>query len=190
MKRLVTSSAASLLPLDLWLPGIELLRGVPGDLASWLMETGTLTGRIRAASPAGCRLRLVEEQVGFLTTEQQQLLGVDAPACFVREIELYAGATPWVYAQTLVPDATLEVHPWLAELGEAPLGETLAACGGVERGPLEFATLPAVHPLAARALANRLDEEPDFLWARRSWFAIRDRRILVQEVFLPELGGC
>jgi chorismate-pyruvate lyase len=27
------------------------------------------------------------------------------------------------------------------------------------------------------------------LWARRSWFAIRGRRLLVQEVFLPALVG-
>lgn len=178
---------SSLLPLELWMPGVELLRDVPDGLASWLTENGTLTARIRATSRDGrCRLRVLDQRVGFLTKEQQAVLDTAVASCFVREIELVAGEEPWVFAQTLVPDTTLELHPWLAELGDSPLGETLAEVGGLERGPFEYATLPAAHPLAARAL-EYADEEPDFLWARRSWFAIRGRRLLVQEVFLPAL---
>lgn len=183
----IVHPTSSMLPLELWMPGVELLRDVPDGLASWLTESGTLTGRIRAASRDGrCRLRVLEQRVGFLSKEQQGALDTSVASCFVREIELVANDEPWVFAQTLVPDATLELHPWLAELGDSPLGETLAEVGGLERGPFEFATLPAAHPLAARAL-EYADEEPDFLWARRSWFAIRGRRLLVQEVFLPAL---
>lgn len=183
----IVEQTSSMLPLELWMPGVELLRDVPPGLASWLTESGTLTARIRAASRDGrCRLRVLEQRIGFLSREQQAALDTQVASCFVREIELIGGEEPWVFAQTLVPDATLELHPWLAELGDSPLGETLAEVGGLERGPFEFATLPATHPLAARAL-EYADEEPDFLWARRSWFAIRGKRLLVQEVFLPAL---
>ncbi|MCZ8130190.1 MAG: chorismate lyase [Steroidobacteraceae bacterium] len=178
-----------LLPMDLWVPGpgIELLRGVPEELVDWLTEPGLLTARIRAARPAPFRLRIVDQRVGFLGRAEMDLLKVSTSACFAREIELLSGAEPWVFAQTLVPDATLELHPWLAELGDSPLGETLVGVEGFERGPFEFAPLPALHPLAARALRDAGDE-PDFLWARRSWFALRGRRFLVQEVFLPALA--
>lgn len=183
----IVRQTSSMLPLELWMPGVELLRDVPDGLASWLTESGTLTARIRAASRDGrCRLRVLDQRLGFLSREQQAALDTQVASCFVREIELIGGEEPWVFAQTLVPDATLELHPWLAELGDSPLGETLAEVGGLERGPFEFATLPAAHPLAARAL-EYADEEPDFLWARRSWFAIRGKRLLVQEVFLPAL---
>jgi len=183
----IVEQTSSMLPLELWMPGVELLRDVPDGLASWLTESGTLTARIRAAASDGrCRLRVLEQRIGFLSREQQAALDTQVASCFVREIELIGGEEPWVFAQTLVPDATLELHPWLAELGDSPLGETLAGVAGLERGPFEFATLPATHPLAARAL-EYADEEPDFLWARRSWFAIRGRRLLVQEVFLPAL---
>lgn len=177
-----------LLPFDPWIPDAELLRGVPDAVAGWLTEPGLLTARVRRLSGERCALRIVDQRVGRLTAGQQALLQAPVPACFVREIELLAGTVPWVFAQTLVPDATLELHPWLAELGESPLGETLADIAQVTRGPLEYATLPAMHPLAMAALAD-VDEEPDFLWARRSWLAIRGRRLLVQEVFLPEIGG-
>lgn len=177
------------LPMDLWVPGpgIELLRDVPDELVDWLTEPGLLTARIRAARSAPCRLRVVDQRLGFLGRNEMDLLAVAAPACFVREIELLSGDDPWVFAQTLVPDATLELHPWLAELGDSPLGETLAGVEGLDRGPFEFAPLPALHPLAARALRDA-EDEPDFLWARRSWFALRGRRFLVQEVFLPAVA--
>ena len=40
MKHYDASSAAPLLPLDLWLSGPELLRGLPAGLAAWLTDTG------------------------------------------------------------------------------------------------------------------------------------------------------
>ena len=63
------------------------------------------------------------------------------------------------------------------------------AVDGVQHGPFEFAPLPAAHPLAARALAG-IGTSPALLWARRSWYSLRGRRLLLQEVFLPELVPC
>jgi chorismate--pyruvate lyase len=177
-----------LLPLDLWIPEAGLLRDVPPLFEGWLRETGLLTARITTETGRRCVLRVVDQRLDFLTGDQQAVLQVPPGTCFVREIELCDGSRPWVYAQTVVPDSTLELHPWLAELGEASLGETLAGIEGLERGPTEYATLPALHPLAQAALRS-VAEEPDFLWARRWWVAIRGRRLLVHEVFLPGIGA-
>jgi chorismate lyase len=179
----------ALLPMDLWIGDLDLLRDVPDVQDSWLRETGLLTARITAETGRRCVLRVVDQRLDFLTGEHQAVLQVPAGTCFVREIELCDGAVPWVYAQTIVPDATLELHPWLAELGETSLGETLAGIANLERGPTEYATLPAMHPLAQAALRDATDDEPDFLWARRWWVALRGRRLLVHEVFLPGIGG-
>ena len=176
-----------LLPLELWAPGTEVLRTATPGLRPWLTEPGLLTERIAAAAGVPAGLRLVEQRLGFLTAEQQALLAAPAASCLVREVLLGARERPWVFAQTLVPDLTLEDHPWLAELGEASLGTTLAQLRGLERAPFEFAPLPAAHPLAARAFAAAAAIASGSLWARRSWFALRGRRLLVQEVFLPEL---
>ena len=182
-------AAAPLLPLDLWLSGPELLRGVPAELTGWLMDEGPLTERIRAAAGAAPCVRVVEERLGFLTGEQQALLEAPAAGCFVRQVELCGAGRPWVFAESLIPDHTLELYPWLAELGDSSLVATLAAIPGISRGPFEFAPLPAAHPLAASAL-GRLAAAPDVVWARRSWSALRGRRLLVQEVLLAEPGPC
>lgn len=189
MKYYDASSAAPLLPLDLWLSGPELLRGLPAGLAAWLTDSGLLTDRIRAACGAAPGVRVVEERLGFLTAEQQALLEAPAASCFVRQAELVGGGRPWVFAESLIPDHTLELHPWLAELGDSSLGATLAGIAGISRGPFEFAPLPPAHPLAASALARRIDAS-DVVWARRSWFALHGRRLLLQEVFLPGARQC
>jgi chorismate--pyruvate lyase len=103
----------------------------------------------------------------------------------VREIELTCGGRPWVFAQTLIPLATLARQRWLSSLGRDALGERLAALPALERGPLEYARLVPGDRLYHRARRERRDPPPA-LWARRSWFAIDGDRLLVQEVFLPE----
>ena len=184
-----TAAAAPLLPLELWLPGELLSRAVPAALAGWLNASGLLTERIAAASAAAAGLRLIEQRLGFLGRDQQALLEAPSTSCLVREVVLTAGGRPWVFAQSLIPDCTLELHPWLAELGEASLGATLAAIPDVERSAFEFAPLPPAHPLAARAL-EVCREEPAVLWGRRSWFGLKGRRLLVQELLLPAVTQC
>ena len=117
------------------------------------------------------------------------LLEAPAASCFARRVELNSAGRTWVYAETLIPDHTLEAHPWLAELGDSSLGATLAACKDLVRGPFEFAPLPESHPLAGQALA-RSATRGDVVWARRSWFALAGRRLLVQEAFLPGTTQC
>src|SRR3974390_1531141 len=77
-------AAAPLLPLDLWLSGPELLRGVPAELTGWLMDEGPLTERIRAAAGAAPCVRVIEERLGFLAGQQEALLEGPAARGFVR----------------------------------------------------------------------------------------------------------
>lgn len=189
MTKHTVTSASSLLPLDLWVGGNDLLRGVPPALFSWLTEPGLLTDRIQAVCGAPAGLTVIDERLGYLTRDEQALLLAPLSSCFVREVELTANGRPWIYACSLIPDHTLEKHGWLAELGTSPLGATLREIPDLDRSPFEFAPLPASHPLAVRATA-RLETKPDYVWARRAWYSIKRCRLMVQEVFLPELGQC
>jgi chorismate--pyruvate lyase len=159
----------------------------PADPAvrAWLVEPGLLTDRLRACCDGQPGLAIVAESEAPLAMADATLLSASGNSAFVREIELTCDGRPWVFAQTLVPQATLARHGWLASLGRAALGERLAAVPGLERGPLEFARLVPGDRLYHRALRDRRDL-PAALWARRSWFAIGGDRLLVQEVFLPE----
>jgi chorismate--pyruvate lyase len=178
-----------MLPLDLWVRGDDLAARLPATLSGWLCEPGLLTDRIREASGAPVAVRVVEERVAFLNGEQQAILEAPATSCFARRVELNSAGRTWVYAETMIPDHTLEAHPWLAELGDSSLGATLAACTDLTRGSFEFAPLPESHPLAVQALACT-PARAGVVWARRSWFALAGRRLLVQEVFLPETTRC
>jgi chorismate--pyruvate lyase len=165
--------------LDAWSPP------APAAAAAWLREPGLLTERLRACCAGESGLVLVSEAEAPLAADDAALLRTPGGAAFVREVELTCSGRPWVFAQTLVPPATLARQRWLASLGRAALGERLASVPGLERGPLEFTRLVAGDRLHRRALRGR-EDAPAALWARRSWFAIEGDRLLVQEVFLPE----
>jgi len=108
--------------------------------------------------------------------------------CLLREIEFTCGARRWVFAQSVFPQSTVSSHPWLRELGDRGLGESLSAIEDVRREPIEYLELPAGHPLARVALPESADAAS--LWARRAVYRLGGLPILVQEVFLPALGRC
>lgn len=169
-----------------WSRRLEALApGAGPAAAAWLREPGLLTERLRACCDGQPGLVVVAESEAPLSADDAALLHAPGSTAFVREIELTCDGRPWVFAQTLVPKATLARHGWLSGLGRAALGERLATIPGLERGPLEFARLGAGDRLYRRALRDRR-ETPEALWARRSWIAIGGDRLLVQEVFLPE----
>jgi chorismate lyase len=163
----------------------ELASGAPPAAAAWLREPGLLTERLRACCDGMPGLAVIAEAEAPLGSHDAAVLRASGNSAFVREIELTCDGRPWVFAQTLIPQATLARQAWLSSLGRAALGERLAAVPGIERGPLEFARLVEGDRLYQRALRERRDP-PAVLWARRSWFAIEGDRLLVQEVFLPE----
>jgi chorismate--pyruvate lyase len=165
--------------LDAWLPA------APAAAAAWLREPGLLTERLRACCAGETGLVVVSEAEAPLAAEDAAVLRAPGSSAFVREVELTCDGRPWVFAQTLIPLATLARQRWLASLGGAALGERLASVPGLERGPLEFRYLSSGDRLYYRALRER-EDPPAALWARRSWFAIEGDRLLVQEVFLPE----
>jgi chorismate lyase len=157
----------------------------PTAAAAWLSEPGLLTDRLRACCDGQPGLSVVGESDAPLAQADAAVLEVAGGSmAFVREVVLTCDGRAWSFAQTLVPQATLMRQRWIATLGNAALGERLAAVPGIERGPLESARLIAGHALYHRALRERRDL-PALLWARRSWFAIDGDRLLVQEVFLP-----
>ena len=171
-----------------WLPAERLGQfDIDARMRSWLIGKGLLTQRMRDACGERFSLRLAELWTGLLNPEHKSGLRTADQAGLFREVELCCGEQVWVFVQTVVPDSTLCVHPWLAELGDSSLGETVSGLSGVERSSYEYAWLPADDLLAARALIAA-DLKPDGLWARRSRLELRDAPLLVQEVFLPATG--
>jgi chorismate--pyruvate lyase len=184
----MSTAHASELPATGWLPAERLgqLR-VDGQLRPWLIGKGLLTKRLKSVCGERFSLRVVEQFTGLLAADLQRGLGSADKAGLFRDVAMRCDERVWVYAQTVIPDATLTCHPWLAELGDAALGETLSELSGFERSSYEYAWLPAADVLCARALAHA-DIRPAGLWARRSKMLLRGAPLLVQELFLPAMG--
>jgi chorismate-pyruvate lyase len=171
-----------------WLPAERLGEfSVDAPLRSWLIGKGLITLRMRTACGDRFGLRLVEQWTGLLSGAHKASLRARDSAGLFRETELRCGDQVWVFVQTVIPDSTLCMHPWLAELGDSSLGETLNELSGVERSAYEYAWLPAADALCARAL-READLRPAGLWARRSRVQLRAAPLLAHEVFLPAVG--
>jgi chorismate--pyruvate lyase len=173
---------------DAWQSLGECEARVPPLLMPWLAEPGLLTSRVRAECGATTRLRLLRLEPAPMDPEVAHRLGVDDTTCLLREIEFTCGPRRWVFAQSVLPQSTVRRHPWLRELGERGLGESLSAVEDVRREPLEYVELPSGHPLARAACPGDATGGP--LWARRAVYRLGGPPILVQEVFLPALGRC
>ena len=173
---------------EAWSPLADCEARVPEALRPWLAEPGLLTARVRAACGEATTLRLRRLDRAPLDPALRGTLGVDDERCLLREVEIGCGAARWIFAQSVFPESTVECYPWLGELGDRGLGESLARIEDVRREPLEYLELPPSHPLAHAAPDASASGRS--LWARRAVYRLGGRPILVQEVFLPGLGRC
>ncbi len=171
-----------------WLPAERLGQlQVDPRVRPWLIGKGLISLRMQDACGERYTARLVEQWTGLLSGELLACLKIGDSAALFREVELCCGDQVWVFAQSVIPDDTLCLHPWLAELGDCSLGELLSTLSGVERSSYEYAWLPANDPLSERALRDT-DLAPAGLWARRWRILLRGAPLLAQEAFLPSTG--
>jgi chorismate--pyruvate lyase len=171
-----------------WQPAERLGQlSMDAHLRPWLIGNGLLTERLRAVCGERFVLRLVDQWTGLLGASHKAALRTEDRAGLFRDIEMCCGENVWVFGQTIVPDSTLSLHPWLAELGDSALGETLKGLSGVERRSYEYAWLPIEEAVTERALRDA-QIRPAGLWARRARIALRTAPLLTQELFLPAMG--
>lgn len=96
-----------------------------------------------------------------------------------RDVLLKAGDALCVVASTLMPSSVLDLHPWLARLGDKPLGEALRNRGHHQRGRFEFMWIDA------DLIFQPAPPTTQFVLARRSRFTFESGDLLVMEAFLP-----
>lgn len=171
-----------------WLHG-DAPGALPDDpeLRGWLQDSGSLTSRLRAACGPGFRLELLGEATERVPGDARELL--DGDEARARRVRMFCGENLCVCATTLIPGVTLAGDPWLAALGDRPLGDALLERGGIQRSPFEFTRASPAHPLFTPALEGT-DIRPAWVWARRSRFRLAAGPLLIYEIFLPGLTRC
>ena len=157
-------------------------------MADWLLNSGSLTQRLRCACAGRFRVRVLHQGWTRPGRDEARVLGLRLDAwAWTREVQLLCDERPWVFARSLIPARTLRGRGRrLTQLGTRPLGQVLFTDPGVRRGPVEIARIVAGQRLHQQAFAG-LAEPPDAIWGRRSVFWIEERPLLVCEIFLPDL---
>lgn len=151
-----------------------------------LLQTGSLTARLRGCCGERFAVRVLAETPARLAWRDARALGLPVGAPLrLREVYLCCGEEPVVYACSLLPLAAARGR-WrgLMRLGSRPLGELLFAHPDVRRGPMALGRLRP-GSIAHRALSRGLAVPPGVVWGRRSQFALPGAAVVVCEFFLP-----
>lgn len=148
---------------------------------NWLLDRGSLTRRLKLLSGNEFQVIPLRNEAGPLQPEECKLLELETGAIgWTREVYLAGLGRPWVFARSIISCLDREAGDSpLFGLGEVPLGTVLFGNAPYQRSEIE------VSRYMENGQTVELDDEP--LWARRSIFRRKKNRILVQEVFLPEL---
>jgi len=174
-----------------WQPARRRLRSAaPAALWDWLLDASSLTRRLQLVCGAGFGVQVLEQHWGRPMASERRALGIRrGERAVIREVRLMCGATPWVFARTVIPVRTLRgPQRRLAHLGSKPLGAALFADPRLQRGEVEITRLVPGDSLFDHALAAA-GGEAAAVWGRRSLFRLRGKPLLVSEFFLPALLG-
>lgn len=158
-----------------------------GQLKPWLIDHGSLTSSLRRRYP-DFKVHPVTLKFAKAIVDETNLLHIPAhKTALIREVLLFGGGQPVVFAHSVLPKSSLR-GAWsgLGQLGNKPLGAALFANPKVKRAPLSYKKHFPHHVLYQKA-AQHLTDKPAYLWARRSVFRLNCATILVTEVFLPNL---
>lgn len=149
---------------------------LPAELAPWILEPASLTARLKRHCQQ-FRLQLLNERQSALPPFLQPLLPGTVNAQ-LREVMLWCDDKPCVYAQSWLPQQTINQLQPLADMGERPLGDYIFQQPGLRRGTIEATELTLQGTLTSVTQHGRC-------FARRSVFQMHGLPLLVAEVFLP-----
>lgn len=155
-----------------------------------LLHGGSLTDQLEQCCPGRFNLRLIQQSWQRpLPDESRALVLADGRYALVREIFLQCADTPLVYGRSIIPAEIFHGRDrQLAYLGQRSLGDFLFARPDVRRGQFEIARIPATSALRKQLHGQAITDT--VLWGRRSIFYIKDKTILVVEIFLPGVSRC
>jgi chorismate--pyruvate lyase len=170
-----------------WIPKRRILFGqVPATILHWLLDRASLTQRIVNACPGKFRVQVLAQDWTRPMSNEARALGMPGSGhALVRQVQLLCDEIPWVYARTVIPRTTLTgPERRLAHLRSKSLGATLFADPTMRRSEVQVARVTSRDRLHA-VVTGYLDQSPEIIWGRRSVFTLRNKPLLVSELFLP-----
>ncbi|MGL4715674.1 MAG: chorismate--pyruvate lyase family protein [Aeromonas sp.] len=163
-----------LVPLSGWLAPDHC--ELPTRLRPWLLEPGSMTGRLRQHN-RHFSVEWLGNHPCALNADEQWLVDAPTRAGICREVILHGDRGPAVLGWTLFADVALE-GSGLADLGDQPLGERVFGSEPARRDHLQLARFEIVANGRCPAAT---------VWGRRSRLFLGPWPLLVHELFLPSL---
>jgi len=162
---------------------------MPAHLLECLKDTGSLTRHLEHHCSGEFSLRLINQSWQAPMRDEAKVLRLGAGSrAMVREINMLCGGVPWVYARSIIPEDTLH-GSGLEHIGRRSLGDYLFSEAGARRGRIEIASLVPAEALFQLACPGEAERDA-ILWGRRSVFRIKNRPLLIVEVFLQDFIQC
>jgi len=157
------------------------------EIKSWLFDSGSLTTRLINHCNEKFSVKVLSVVRATPTPDEVKALKLKPRSqAIVRQVLLYCGEQPVVYARTIIPVSSLRgALRGIVLLGNKSLGAVLFADKSMHRGPMEITSIKATH----KCHAWTHYEGGEAIWGRRSVFKLRNKKLLVSEFFLPKLLG-
>jgi len=161
------------------------LNSIPPQVKNWLLETGSLTLRMKRSFAAPFSVTVKSQGLATPFKHDSMVLqqGYKNYA-FIREVTLNIAGQPFVVARTTIPKKSLVKLQKLTQLDNKPLGEVIFAKPGLRRLNLSIACIDKSK--LSDSMVLLLGEE-QVIWARRNTYEINNTVFLVSEFFLPQI---
>ncbi len=155
------------------------------QLKSWLFDSGSLTARLISHCDAPFSVKVLSVCRATPAVDEMQALNLkNRRQALIRQVLLYCGDQPVVYARTIIPLSSLRGSlRGVVLLGNKSLGAVLFADKSMRREAMQITSIKATHK--RHAWTRHQGEES--IWGRRSVFILKKQKLLVSEYFLPIL---
>ncbi|MFZ7198257.1 chorismate--pyruvate lyase family protein [Avibacterium avium] len=138
------------------------------EIAKWVQHQGSLTQKLQQACQQ-LSVEVIHQGWQENLSEKISPKSTALEKIWLREVLLKGDGTPWIFAQTTLPESTVQnVAQYVLQLGEQPIGLWLFK-----------------QPMQRVSLYWRQDPETG-LYARYSDFDLKGHPLQIKELFLAE----
>lgn len=154
---------------------------LPQQSRYWLLDDGSLTSRLVAASEGGFRVERRYQGWQIPLPSERRLLSLPhRELALIREVVLLSTEQNVVFARSVFPlSSTTGSLRHLRHLRNSPLGAILFQHPDMHRSPFELSHLPGDSEYLPDDLRQKMPA-----WGRRSRFTLKGKSLMVSEVFL------
>jgi chorismate--pyruvate lyase len=159
-------------------------------LSEWLIYSGSFMQRLKQHGVLDAKIEVLRE--GWYLPDREERMTLDMPFrtfAWVREVSIFSGDKVWMFARTVIPQETLTGEGReLQHLKTRSLGSVLFRYPDLQRSDFDYFFVKE-GDARYKKISQAMSVSVDSLCARRSMFILREKSLLLTEVFFPEVGA-